>query len=149
MLMFLYFFLFLFLFSFLYFCVVISQGDTHSSYETSLLDVKRLSETHGCPLSKIVLGLPFYGRGMLNPSLVLTYNDLVGKVGADLNPTIDVLGSGTFSSFSNDFFSIFSCLHFVVHTDQRSFSFSYYRIIALFLIFGCAQAKTRLVSTIF
>jgi GH18 family chitinase len=70
-----------------------ARGTTHSSYETALMDVQRLVGFN-CPKSKIVLGVPFYGRGLQNAGLVLTYNDLVQKVGADLDPTSDILGTG-------------------------------------------------------
>ena len=69
------------------------QGTTHSSYAMAQQDVRRLAALH-CPLSKIVLGVPFYGRGLVNPGLTLTYEDLVKKVGADLNPMLDVMGTG-------------------------------------------------------
>jgi chitinase len=68
-------------------------GETHSTYQTSIQDIERLIASK-CPASKIVLGVPFYGRGISNPGMVLTYQDLVNKVGADMNPTSDYLGSG-------------------------------------------------------
>ncbi len=74
--------------------------DGHATYAQAKTDAKRLA-SYGCPMSKIALGLPFYGRGISNPSLVLTYGDLVSKVGADLDPTSDVLGKDSAIGFNN------------------------------------------------
>jgi hypothetical protein len=74
--------------------------DGHATYAQAKTDAKRLA-SYGCPMGKIALGLPFYGRGISNPSLVLTYSDLVSKVGADLDPTSDVLGKDSAIGFNN------------------------------------------------
>jgi len=74
--------------------------DGHATYAQAKIDAKRLAG-YGCPMGKIALGLPFYGRGISNPSLVLTYGDLVSKVGADLDPTSDVLGKDSAIGFNN------------------------------------------------
>ena len=81
------------------------RGTTHSSYETAIMDIENLQKK-GCPLSTIVLGVPFYGRGITNPNHVLTYNDLVEKVGADLDPTKDILGTGKNSIGFNNILTI-------------------------------------------
>ena len=72
----------------------------HSPYQEAIADAKRLA-SYNCPMDKIALGLPFYGRGVTNPGLVLTYADLVKKVGADLDPTSDVLGKDSAIGFNN------------------------------------------------
>lgn len=72
----------------------------HATYSQATTDAKRLA-SYGCPMSKIALGLPFYGRGVSNPGLVLTYSDLVSKVGADLDPTSDILGKDSAIGFNN------------------------------------------------
>lgn len=76
-----------------------AEGE-HATMEKAVSDVKRLV-SYGCPKRKIALGLPFYGRGLDRPDLVLTYGDLVSKVGADLDPTADVLGEDYAIGFNN------------------------------------------------
>ena len=76
-----------------------AQGK-HAMYATAQEDVKRL-EKYGCPRAKIVLGIPFYARGVDRPDMVFTYADLVKKVGADLDPTRDLLGKEHALYFNN------------------------------------------------
>jgi GH18 family chitinase len=50
----------------------------HSTFDAAKADVKALLD-QGAPKEKIVLGLPFYGRGVTDSSKTLTYRQLVGK----------------------------------------------------------------------
>ena len=78
-----------------------SQGGDkgHATYAQAKKDAKRLA-SYGCPIGK--LPWPAILReGISNPGLVLTYGDLVSKVGADLDPTSDVLGKDSAIGFNN------------------------------------------------
>ncbi|MDB5349572.1 MAG: chtA [Planctomycetota bacterium] len=50
----------------------------HSTYDFAVADVARLT-SRGVPPAKIVLGLPFYGRGVTDRSRTLTYAEIVRK----------------------------------------------------------------------
>lgn len=50
----------------------------HSTFDGAVADIKRL-QTAGAPSSKLVLGLPFYGRHTARPDDVLTYREIVQK----------------------------------------------------------------------
>jgi GH18 family chitinase len=58
----------------------------HATLESAKADVKTLLDA-GVPATKIVLGVPFYGRQVTEPRRALTYREIVTR--HNLNPDVD------------------------------------------------------------
>jgi chitinase len=54
------------------------HGGKHSTFDSATEDVKRMIQG-GAPAAKLVLGLPFYGRGVKERNKTLTYREIVAK----------------------------------------------------------------------
>jgi chitinase len=54
------------------------HGGKHATFEAAEEDVKKVTDGGASP-AKVILGLPFYGRGVKERNKVLTYREIVAK----------------------------------------------------------------------